>query len=56
MDTQVGLLIAHYTQGINVDWICLVYVADAALFNTRHHHGMVRVLIGKQRGYYASIN
>jgi hypothetical protein len=47
MDSQVGLLITHHTQGIDVDWLCLVYVADAVLFNTRHHHGMVRVLIRK---------
>jgi hypothetical protein len=47
MDTQVGLLIANHAQGIDVDWTWLACVTDAALFNARHHHCMVLMLVGK---------
>jgi hypothetical protein len=46
----VGLFVAHHTQGIDLDWAWLadlVDVTDAALFNTRHHRSLVRVMVGK---------
>jgi hypothetical protein len=56
MHSGVGLLVANHAQGIDLDWAWLICVTHAVLFNARHHHGAVLVLVRKQGGYFASIN
>jgi hypothetical protein len=56
MHSEIGLLVAHYTQSVDIYWEWLSCVTDALLFNARHDHLVVWVMIAKQGVDFAAIN